>query len=300
MSKLTAKTKQLMQNSKLGGWIAGRFLLTWTTVSGFMAVFVTCPFCGRPGCVPGAGIYATVIAPILTFFSWKARKDQKRKKDTASEECAVHDSRNITERYIKSCRKDFWQKVFQLELVYLVEHLKGCRDVLSVGCGSAIIEGELAKCGFNVTGLDMSKEALNCAPDSVRTIAVRAEDMPFPASSFDAVLYIVSLQFIENFRKAIEKTTLVLRPDGKLIVMLLNPESSFFKGKLRDSNSYLYKIRHSGLREIEDALAENYWVQTEYSLGVKGDTIFASQEATEAVLYIIRGTRKPMKKDTKE
>jgi ubiquinone/menaquinone biosynthesis C-methylase UbiE len=201
--------------------------------------------------------------------------------------------RSIEKRYIESCRKDFWQEVFRLELGYLVEHLKGCRDILSVGCGPAIIEGELAKCGFNVTGLDVSQEALSCAPDKVRTVAARAEDMSFPANYFDAVIYVVSLQFIDDYRKALEKSASALRPNGKIVVMLLNPESGFFKGKLRDSNSYVYKIRHSGLREIEDILAENCCVQTEYFLGVKGDTIFVSQDATEAVLYIIQGTRKP-------
>jgi ubiquinone/menaquinone biosynthesis C-methylase UbiE len=117
----------------------------------------------------------------------------------------VNDSRDISERYIESCRKEFWQKVFQLELEYLIEHLEGCRDVLSVGCGPAIIEGALAERGFNVTGLDVSQEALNCAPDKVRTVVARAEDMSFPESSFDAVIYVASLQFVDDYRKALRE-----------------------------------------------------------------------------------------------
>jgi|GEM_PF-263794 len=292
MSKLTAKTKQLMQNSKLLGWIAGRFLLTWTTVSGFMAVFATCPFCGQPGCVPGAGIYATVIAPILTFFSWKARKDHKRKKDTASEECVVHDSRNITERYIESCRKDFWRKIFRIEFEFLVKHLEGYRDVLSVGCGPAIIEGGLAEHGFNVTGLDVSQEALSCAPDKVRTVAARAEDMSFPANSFDAVIYVVSLQFIDDYRKALEKSAYVLRPDGMIAVMLLNPKSMYFKDRFRDPGSYISKIKHTDLRAIEGVVAESFEVHTEYLLCVKENKISESANKNEAALYIILGMKR--------
>lgn len=270
-------------------------MLWWTAVSGFMAMFATCPFCGKPGCPSGAGIYGVLIAPILTLSSWRARKGHKKEIKTPSKECAVNDSGKISKRYIESCRKDFWQGVFQRELDYLIEHLEGCSDVLSVGCGPAIIEGRLAEHGFNVTGLDVSQEALNCAPNQVRTVAARAEDMPFPESSFDAVIYVASLQFVEDYRQALEKSALVLRATGRIIVMLLNPESEFFKRKLLDPNSYVRRIRHTDLRGIEDVIAENYRIRTEYFLGVKDDAVFAGYAANDAVLYIITGIRKTLK-----
>ena len=205
---------------------------------------------------------------------------------------------NETQRYRQSCQTDFWQNVFRVELEYLVQHLKGCHDILSVGCGPAIIEAGLNERGFRVTGLDVSREALNCAPDSVRTVEARAEDMPFPAASFDAVIYVASLQFIENYRTAIEETTRVLRSKGTLLVMLLNPESDFFKGKLREPNSYVRKIRHTDLREIEKAIAENFYVRSEYFFGVGSEAVlFESRDATNAALYVIKGTRKPLKRD---
>ena len=111
-----------------------------------------------------------------------------------------------SERYLESCQTEFWQGVFRAEIDHLTRHLEGSEDILSVGCGPAIIESGLSERGFRVTGLDVSRETLNCAPDHIRTVAARAEDMPFPESSFDAVIYIASLQFIENYRKAIEQT----------------------------------------------------------------------------------------------
>jgi ubiquinone/menaquinone biosynthesis C-methylase UbiE len=199
------------------------------------------------------------------------------------------------EGYLKSCQTEFWQGVFRAELDYLTRHLEGSEDILSVGCGPAIIESGLSERGFRVTGLDVSRETLNCAPDQIRTVAARAEDMPFPASSFDAVIYIASLQFIENYRKAIEKTARVLRPDCKLLVMLLNPESVFFRDRIRNINSYVRKIRHKDINEIERRIAEKFQVQTEYFLGVKGESIFESGDAADAALYIIRGRRKVAK-----
>lgn len=196
------------------------------------------------------------------------------------------------QRYLQSCRTEFWQKVFRAELEYLLPHLEGSRDVLSIGCGPAIIESGLSERGFRVTGLDVSQEALACAPDHIRTIAGRAGDMDFPKSSFDAVIYVASLQFIEDYRKAMEKTAQVLRPAGKLIVMLLNPQSAFYKEKAQDPTSYVRKIRHTNLEEIESVIAEHFHIQTEYFMGVRDGNIFKSRETTEASLYVIRGTRK--------
>lgn len=204
-----------------------------------------------------------------------------------------------TEHYVQSCQTDFWKATFQAEIKYLTEHLAGCEDVLSIGCGPAIVESALSERGFRVTGLDISQEALDRAPDTIRTVAARAEDMPFSDSSFHAVIFVASLQFIDDYRKAIEQTARVLRPDGKLVVMLLNPESDFFKGKSRDLNSYVCKIRHTDLQVIEDAIAEDFSIQTEFFLGVKEDVVFECRDVTDAALYIIRGTGRPLQKGKK-
>jgi hypothetical protein len=48
-------------------------------------------------------------------------------------------------KYLQSCKTDFWKKVFEAELNYLLRELGNGKDVLSVGCGSAIIEAEAAR-----------------------------------------------------------------------------------------------------------------------------------------------------------
>lgn len=197
------------------------------------------------------------------------------------------------ERYVESCRKDFWQAVFQVEGDYLLTHLSGCRDILSVGCGPAVIEGELSKQGFRVTGLDVSREALGHASDQIRTITAGIEDVTLPESSFDAVIYVVSLQFIEDYGKALAKTALVLRPGGRIIVMLLNAESAFFKGKISDPDSYVRKIRHTDLKAIEKTMAEHFQVHAEYFMGVRQGELFESHDPIWAALYIITGTKPP-------
>ena len=169
--------------------------------------------------------------------------------------------------------------------------LKGTKDILSVGCGPAIIEAGLSEHGFNVTGLDISKEALNQAPDSIRTVKGSMENMDFTESSFDAVIYVASIQFIEKYKEAIKQSARVLRPGGKLLIMLLNPESEFFKEKTQNPDSYINKIKHINLREIEGAVAKYFSVKTEYFLGIKGTEIFQSRDSNLASLYIIKGNQ---------
>jgi ubiquinone/menaquinone biosynthesis C-methylase UbiE len=196
------------------------------------------------------------------------------------------------DKYLQSCKTEFWRKVFSAEQDYIVRELSGAKDVLSVGCGPAIIEAGLAEHGFNITGLDISEEALGQAPDNVRTVAAPAENMDFAQCSFDAVIYIASLQFIEGYKEAIRRTACILKPGGKLLAMLLNPQSSFFKERVNNQVSYVSKIKHTDLTEIERTIAERFSIQTEYFLGIKGAEVFQTQDLNYAALYIIKGTKK--------
>jgi len=195
-------------------------------------------------------------------------------------------------KYLQSCRTKFWQDVFEAELKYILRYLQGVKTVLSVGCGPAIIERGLAKNGFDVTGLDISEEAIQKAPDKVRTIAGSAENMTFESESFDAVIFIASLQFIEDYAKAIANSNLALKPGGKLLVMLLNPQSQYYKSRTENPDSYINSIKHTNVQKIEKMLSEHFTISTEYFLGIKKKSIFETTLPNLAALYIIKGTKK--------
>jgi len=196
------------------------------------------------------------------------------------------------DKYLQSCKTEFWKNVFKAELDYILQELKGTKDILSVGCGPAIIETGLSEHGFNVTGLDISKEALDQAPDRIRTVTASAENMDFVDSCFDAVIYIASVQFIEKYQEAIRQTARVLKSGGKLLAMLLNPGSEFFREKAGDPASYVNSIKHTNLGEIERTIAEYFSVKTEYFLGIKDGGTFQSQNPNLAALYVVKGKKK--------
>jgi ubiquinone/menaquinone biosynthesis C-methylase UbiE len=195
------------------------------------------------------------------------------------------------ENYLRSCKTEFWNKVFMAELDYILKELTSAKDILSVGCGPAIIEAGLNEHGFNVTGLDISREVLDRAPDRVRTVVGSVENMDFASQSFDAVIYVTSVQFIERYEEAIKQSVRVLRSGGRILMMLLNPESGFFRERTKNPDSYVNKIRHRNLQEIEAEVAKYFSVKTEYFLGIEGMRVFQSGDFHCASLYIIKGTK---------
>lgn len=196
------------------------------------------------------------------------------------------------EKYNTSCQSNFWKTIFRVETEYLAENLKNSKNVVSIGCGPAIIEQALSNNGFNLTGVDISGEILKLAPDNIKKIVSKAEYLPFNYFSFDAAIYIASLQFIQDYKKSIEEAYSILKPGGKIIVILLNPQSAFFKKKLLEPDSYINMIKHQDIETIQYMIAEKFDVVSEYMIGVDDNSIYESQNQDEAILFTIRGTKK--------
>lgn len=196
-----------------------------------------------------------------------------------------------SQRYLRACRSKFWSQVFAAESEYLLQHLHPGDKILSVGCGPAHIEGGLGEKGFFVVGMDISHGALAVAPGALKPILACAEKMPFADAAFDVVLFIVSLQFVENEWQAVAETARVLRPGGRIVAMLLNPASAFYRRKQTETDSYVHGIRHIDLCELESAIAERFETRSEFILGIDGPRIFPSTDPETAALYVVRGIR---------
>jgi SAM-dependent methyltransferase len=199
--------------------------------------------------------------------------------------------RSDMERYRESCKTEFWGRVFEEEARYITRSLRGQKTLLSIGCGPVAVERKLQEAGFEVTGLDVSREALGGA-DFLRTVVGSAEEMPFADSSFDSAISVASLQFIDDYEKAIQGVARVLKPKGKFLAMLLNPESSFFKERRRRPDSYVSRIRHQDFGEMKKAMRGCFSIEkAEYFLGITGDKIFGSTDQAYAALYVLIGVK---------
>ena len=109
------------------------------------------------------------------------------------------------------------------ELIELC-HVDKNSYVLEVGCGVGLTACYVAReYGCKVIGIDISEEMIMRArerakrksvEDKVEFIVADAQELPFEADSFDAVICESVIVFIENKQKAINEFKRVVKPGG--------------------------------------------------------------------------------------
>ena len=114
-----------------------------------------------------------------------------------------------------------WDRILDLILAGLTPG-----DALDVGCGTGFLTFELASRGYRLTGVDFAPAMIAQARQKAaeRAVAVRfeeadAEQLPFPAASFDLVISRHLLWTLHRPEVAIDEWIRVLRPGGRLVVV---------------------------------------------------------------------------------
>lgn len=103
------------------------------------------------------------------------------------------------------------------EFELLCRHIDTNRgtSVLDVGCGTGWFTRRLAAAGFNVTGLDVDADALDFARQrsdhDISYVEGDACRLPFPDQSFDQVISITALCFVDDWPRAIAEIVRVTR-----------------------------------------------------------------------------------------
>lgn len=95
------------------------------------------------------------------------------------------------------------------------------QTVLDVATGTGAVARELiARRGCTVVGIDQSPEMLAEArrrlPDDVKLIEGRAEQLPFPDATFDALTFTYLLRYVADPAATLQELTRVVRPGGTL------------------------------------------------------------------------------------
>lgn len=197
--------------------------------------------------------------------------------------------------YLSFYRTAQGQAIATAEAALLDIRLRCCSSLLSVGCGPAIVEHELLKRrpDLSMTGLDASAAMLQHAPPEIQTVQGQAEALPFNDASFDAVIFIASLEFIARYRKALDETRRVLRPYGRLVALMLNPSTAYFQERYHRSGSYIQQhIEHVEHDELAAAVASRFTVTRDgYRLGVDADGAYESTDPEEATLHVLEAIR---------
>jgi SAM-dependent methyltransferase len=104
--------------------------------------------------------------------------------------------------------------------------LHGARRVLDVGCGEGQVSRRIAGLGVEVVGVDPTAAQIRVAHlrgGAAHYIRARAQEIPSPNASFDAVVLCLALEHVEPFEPAINEVARVLASGGLFLLFLVHP-----------------------------------------------------------------------------
>ena len=195
------------------------------------------------------------------------------------------------EKFVIFYKRRLGSKIIDKEVEYIRGNLKTGDKILDIGCGIGWLEEELRD--FDIIGLDNSKEMLKEARKRSDKAFVLgdAENLRFEDGSFDVTIYVTTLEFLSDYGKAVKESYRVLKPKGRLLAMVINPGSEYFKEHVKKRSSFFRRIKHTNLNEIGNYISKYFSISTRYFLGVK-DEVFDTTDPNLASLYVITGSKK--------
>jgi len=160
----------------------------------------------------------------------------------------MNKDKEIFERIYKKPGAIWTRTESPLELIELIEggRIQPCK-VIDIGCGEGVHSVYLAKKGFDVTGIDLSENAIKHAKQNAKDAGVDVKfivmdilDLDKLDKKFDFVLEWAVMHHIrpEQREKYVENVSGVLKDDGKYLSVCFGRQSVVFGEageKVRDS-----------------------------------------------------------------
>lgn len=193
--------------------------------------------------------------------------------------------------------EDSYQRELILpNLLRLVKAKRG-EVIVDLACGQGFFAREIAKLGAKVIGVDISPELIEIAKQdkSVEYHVSPAENLTFiQNASIDKVIIVLSLQNIGNANDVIREVNRVLKPKGKLFMVLNHPafripkDSSWrwdeaTKTQYRRLDSYISESReqiqmHPGEKPWEKTISFHRPLQAYFKLLSKNSLLVSRLE----------------------
>ena len=146
-------------------------------------------------------------------------------------------SKHYAEDYLAehSAVAHFFRTRQSIVLDILSEH--GGDTLLDVGCGPGIYSEPCTALGYSYSGVDASEGMIHeckthrSPSNDARFYIGRAENLPFEEKSFDVVMCLGALEYVEEskLRDAVANLHRVLKPKGLLVLSLLNSNSPYWR-----------------------------------------------------------------------
>jgi ubiquinone/menaquinone biosynthesis C-methylase UbiE len=152
---------------------------------------------------------------------------------------------------------DLWNE--HLSRYTFAARLARRKRVLDVGCGAGYGTAELALTAREVTGLDVSAEAVAYAHEhygreNVRFEVGSATALPFEDASFDLVVAFEVIEHLENWAELLTEARRVLAPGGQLVVS--TPNKLYYAESRERSGPNPFHAHEFEIEEFRDALGQ--------------------------------------------
>lgn len=129
------------------------------------------------------------------------------------------------------------------------EYLRPGMKILDIGCGAGTLDFYYAKKGYEVTGIDISQNAIDCCIKSAQYMKInncKFLNYNFMSNKinakFDFIIFTEVIEHLPNDGKALEKIYDLLNNEGYLF--LTTPLKSAPLTKLGLTNTFDYKVGH--------------------------------------------------------
>jgi ubiquinone/menaquinone biosynthesis C-methylase UbiE len=119
------------------------------------------------------------------------------------------------------------------------------KPLLEIGCGTGHWTRFFRQKGFKLTAIDLSEKMLEKAkqknPENVHFEKMNVEEMKFKDLTFENIVMITTLEFVENRDQAFLEIDRILKPGGFLLVGCLNELSEMGRQKMENE---IYRDAH--------------------------------------------------------
>lgn len=132
--------------------------------------------------------------------------------------------------------------------------------ILDAGCGPAVYTDRLFALGCAVVGVDTSEEMLSAArakAPQATFVAASVEALPFPDRTFDAIVCVGVLEYLDGLEEALRELARVAKPGAALVVTFPNRECWLNVLDLRLRGAARFCRRRLGLA-LDHAMSFDY------------------------------------------
>jgi len=104
--------------------------------------------------------------------------------------------------------------------------------ILDAGCGPGVMAGKLMERGYAVWGIDFAEPMIRkarelCGSDQFGVGDV--EHIPFPDNTFDVVVSLGVIEYLESDEQALREIRRVLKPGGRAVIAISNGRSPLLR-----------------------------------------------------------------------